>query len=121
MNGISDEEREHAEEDKGDDDDEDEEEEEDDDDADELNQIDEALKKAVDEALGAGAAHNSDESDLDDEQMMKYDEALSQAFKMKRKVRKHETDLLQYKSKILDLIHEIYKSTQRLDLIVVIN
>ena len=91
----------------------------DEDNNDEANKIDEELKKAVDKALGAGAVHNSDESDLDDEQMFKYDEALAAAFKIKKNIKSQENDVLQYKSKVLDLIYEVFKSTQRLDLIVV--
>jgi hypothetical protein len=51
--------------------------------------------------------------------MFKYDDALSAAFKMRKKIKTHATDVLQYRSKVLDLVHEIFKSTQRLDLIVV--
>ncbi len=51
--------------------------------------------------------------------MMKYDEALAAAFKMRRKNKQHEIDLIQYKFKILDLLQDLFKSTQRLDLIVV--
>ena len=102
-----------------DDEDEDDDEEEDDDDDEEADKIDEELKKAVDKALGAGAVHNSDDEDLDDEQMFKYDEALAAAFKIKKNIKTQENDVLQYRSKVLDLINEVFKSTQRLDLIVV--
>ena len=51
--------------------------------------------------------------------MFKYDEALAAAFKIKKNIKSQENDVLQYKSKVLDLIYEVFKSTQRLDLIVV--
>ena len=85
----------------------------------EADKIDEELKKAVDKALGNGAIHNSDDEDLDDEQMFKYDEALAAAFKIKKNIKIQQNDVLHYRSKVLDLINEVFKSTQRLDLIVV--
>jgi hypothetical protein len=100
---------------------EDEEEENDDDesDDDDANDLDENLIKAVDEALGSAKIQNSEESDLDDDQMAKFDNALAAAFKMRKKNKQHEIDLIQYKFKVLDLLQDLYKSTQRLDLIVV--
>jgi lipopolysaccharide/colanic/teichoic acid biosynthesis glycosyltransferase len=51
--------------------------------------------------------------------MFKYDEALAAAFKIKKNIKLQENDVLHYRSKVLDLINEVFKSTQRLDLIVV--
>lgn len=51
--------------------------------------------------------------------MFKYDEALAAAFKIKKNIKLQENDVLNYRSKVLDLINEVFKSTQRLDLIVV--
>jgi hypothetical protein len=64
-------------------------------------------------------AMESDNSDLDDDAMMKLDETLAQAFKLKKKSKKHESELLQYKLRALDFIQELMKSTYRLDLITV--
>ena len=67
-----------------------------------------------------GVMDDSDDSaDLDDETMMKLDESLAQQFKLRKKDKKHESFLLQYKLRALDFIQEILKNTYRLDLITV--
>ena len=55
-------------------------------------------------------------SDLDDEAMLKLDESLAQAFKMRKKDKRREIDMLQYKLRALDFIEELLKSSHRLDL-----
>ena len=62
---------------------------------------------------------SDDSADLDDETMMKLDESLAQQFKLRKKDKKHESFLLQYKLRALDFIQEILKNTYRLDLITV--
>ena len=67
-----------------------------------------------------GVMNDSDDSaDLDDDAMMKLDEALAQQFKLRKKDKKHESFLLQYKLRALDFIQELLKTTYRLDLITV--
>lgn len=86
----------------------------------ENDQIDQELKNNLMKALGNAAAKSDEEnSDLDDDAMMKLDETLAAAFKMKKKDKQRQSDLLQYKLRVLDLIQEILKSNNRLDLIVV--
>ena len=62
---------------------------------------------------------SDDSADLDDDAMMKLDEALAQQFKLRKKDKKHESFLLQYKLRALDFIQELLKTTYRLDLITV--
>ena len=67
-----------------------------------------------------GVMNDSDDSaDLDDDAMMKLDEALAQQFKLRKKDKKHESFVLQYKLRALDFIQELLKNTYRLDLITV--
>lgn len=84
-------------------------------------QVDEELKNNLLKVLGNAVANenNEENSDLDDDAMMKLDETIAAAFKMKKKDKKRQNDLLQYKLRVLDLIQEIFKSTNRLDLITV--
>lgn len=83
-------------------------------------QVDQELKNNLMKALGNAAVKSDGESsDLDDDAMMKLDETLAAAFKIKKKDKQRQNDLLQYKLRVLDLIQEIFKSTNRLDLIVV--
>lgn len=93
----------------------------DDDDEDENAEIDEDLKSAVMKVLGGAAATGSDddESDLDDDTMLKLDETLAQAFKMRKKGKEHQKEIMQYKLRALDFLQELFKSSQRLDLITV--
>ncbi len=94
-----------------------------DDDDDENAGINEDLKNAVIKALGSNAANKEDEedvSDLDDETMLKLDESIAAAFKMKKREKQHQNDVMQYKLRALDFIQELFKSNQRLDLITVI-
>jgi hypothetical protein len=68
-----------------------------------------------------GVMNDSDDSadDLDDDAMMKLDEALAHQFKLRKKDKKHESFVLQYKLRALDFIQELLKNTYRLDLITV--
>jgi vacuolar-type H+-ATPase subunit I/STV1 len=81
------------------------------------------LKNAVLKALnsvGAGADEEEEEDeDLDDETMLKLDETIAQAFRMRKKNKQHQTDVMQYKLRALDFIQELFKSNHRLDLITV--
>ena len=52
--------------------------------------------------------------------MLKLDETIAQAFKMKKKEKQHQTEIMQYKLRALDFIEELFKSNSRLDLITVI-
>lgn len=86
----------------------------------ENDKVDEELKNNLLKALGNAAAKSEDDnSDLDDDAMMKLDETIAAAFKIKKKDKQRQNDLLQYKLRVLDLVQEIFKSTNRLDLIVV--
>jgi DNA polymerase phi len=102
------------------DEDEQEDDDEDDDDEDE-GEIDEDLKNAVLKALNSvGAAEESEEEpDLDDETMLKLDETIAQAFRMRKTNKQHQNDVMQYKLRALDFIQELFKSNHRLDLITV--
>jgi hypothetical protein len=61
---------------------------------------------------------SSDESaDLDDDAMLKLDEALAQQFKLRKKDKQNATFVIQYKLRALDFIQELFKTTYRLDLI----
>ncbi len=60
---------------------------------------------------------DDDDDDLNDEEMMKMDNALAEAFKMRRKDKNMENNMLQYKLRALDFIEEIVKSPARLDLV----
>jgi hypothetical protein len=107
--------------DSGSDDDDDNNEDEDDDDdddgEDENEEIDTDLKNALEKVLGnAVADEKSDDSDLDDETMLKLDDTIAQAFKMRTKDKREQKEIIQYKSRVLDFIQELFKSTQRLDL-----
>ncbi|RNA12145.1 myb-binding 1A [Brachionus plicatilis] len=85
---------------------------------DEKSQVDEELKKNLMKALGNAVAKSDDDnSDLDDDAMMKLDETLAAVFKVKKKDKQRQNDLLQYKLRVLDLVQEIFKSNNRLDLI----
>jgi len=88
------------------------------DDFERMNRLDEELKKAVNDALGDAAAQDSEQSDLDDDAMMQLDEALGQAFKARKRDKQREVDVVQYKAKVLDLVQEVFRCTQRIDLIV---
>ena len=67
---------------------------------------------------GAGA-DSGDDSDLNDEQMMQMDDKIAAAFKMRLHEKTNDSLKLQYKLKALDLVQELFKTTQRLDLVVV--
>ncbi len=101
------------------DDEDDEDEEEDDDDG----EIDPDFKNSLMKSLGSAAVVENEKddenanSDLDDEAMMKLDESIASAFKLRKKDKKHEMNLIQYKLRALDFIQELMKSTYRLDLI----
>ncbi|CAF0972902.1 unnamed protein product [Brachionus calyciflorus] len=88
-------------------------------DSEENTQVDEELKNNLLKALGNAVANENTEenSDLDDDAMMKLDETIAAAFKMKKKDKQRQNELSQYKLRVLDLIEEIFKSTNRLDLI----
>lgn len=84
-----------------------------------MNRLDEELRKAVNDALGDAAAQDSEQSDLDDDAMMQLDEALAQAFKARKRDKQRDVDVIQYKAKVLDLVQDVFRCTQRIDLIVV--
>ena len=105
-------------------DDEDDEDEDDDDEEEDDGEIDQEFKNSLMKSLGSAAMVGDDEendeganSDLDDEAMMKLDESIASAFKLRKKDKKHEINLIQYKLRALDFIQELMKSTYRLDLI----
>lgn len=84
--------------------------------------VDEELKNSLLKALGNAVADEKDDdgSDLDDDAMLKLDETIAQAFRLKSQDKKRQNELIQYKLRVLDLIQELFKSTHRLDLITVI-
>jgi hypothetical protein len=81
--------------------------------------LDEELKKAMLSVLGDAAVNeeNESDSDLDDDAMMKLDDSLSAAFKMRMKNKNSNDNLMQYKMRALDLVQELFKTNHRLDLI----
>ena len=94
-------------------------EEEDDDD---IDSNDKELRDALLKALGeAGLADDGNDSgpDLDDDQMLKLDDTLAQAFRERRKTKNNQMDVIQIKLRALDLIQELFTTTYRLDLIAV--
>jgi hypothetical protein len=99
--------------------DEDEDEDEDEEDEEDGGDIDPEFKNSVIKSLGNAMADDEENSDLDDEAMMKLDESIASAFKLRKKDKKHEMNLLQYKLRALDFIQELLKTTYRLDLITV--
>ena len=77
------------------------------------------LSNGVKKEVSAVANDSDDSADLDDDTMMKLDEALAKQFKLRKKDKKHESFILQYKLRALDFIQELLKTTYRLDLITV--
>lgn len=96
--------------------DEDEEDSDDDDDEEEDDEVDPELKRTLEKALGSAVANSDTNSDLDDEAMLKLDETIAQAFRARTKDKQYEKEIIQYKSRVLDFIQELFKSTHRLDL-----
>ncbi len=70
-----------------------------------------------DEEMNDNNEDDDEDDDLNDEEMMKMDNALAEAFKMRRKDKNLESNMLQYKLRALDFIEEIIKSPTRLDLV----
>ena len=102
-----------------------EEEEEEDDDDDDTDEEEEMNNIRLDESLNKVFAgeldlENENNSDLDDETMMKMDKTIAMAFKMRQKERKVDNSKIEYKLKALDLIQELFKTAYRLDLVHVI-
>jgi polysaccharide pyruvyl transferase WcaK-like protein len=85
------------------------------------------LKSALQKVLGEAALKPDNEndedeegknSDLDDETMLKLDETIAQAFRARTNKDKEQQqkEIIQYKSRVLDFVQELFKSTHRLDL-----
>lgn len=81
------------------------------------------MKSALERALGSAVIANDVEedatnSDLDDEAMLKLDETIAQAFKLRRgrDKQQQQREIIQYRSRVLDFVQEIFKSPYRLDL-----
>lgn len=88
------------------------------------------MKSALQKVLGDAALkpdnENDDDdedeegknSDLDDETMLKLDETIAQAFRARTNKDKEQQqkEIIQYKSRVLDFVQELFKSTHRLDL-----